>query len=122
MRRDEESSPDERDVSESVTISLLISAAATALVYFGLWNGSVPAITRTAAALAVAVGLPMGVLFYYRGTRSTRLDDLPPLAVLIAVAVPLYLFFQDGLPPFVALAIVVAVWTDTAIRAAVQFV
>ncbi|QKY19460.1 hypothetical protein B4589_003350 [Halolamina sp. CBA1230] len=122
MRRDEEPSPDEPDVSESVTISLLISAAATVLVYFGLWGGSVPAITRTAAALAVAVGLPAGVLFYYRGTRSTRLDDLPPLAVLIAVGIPLYILFPERLPPFVALAIVVAVWTDTAIRAAVKYV
>lgn len=107
------------DISESVTISAAISAAATALVYLGLWGGSIPTLDAAALALAAAVGIPAGVAFYYRGTRPTRLDELPPLAVLLALAIPLYLLFPEGLPAFLALGIVVAVWTDTAIRAAV---
>ncbi len=112
----------ESDVSDSVAISLFIAVVATALIYLELWGGSVPAFETTEIALGVGVGLLAGAAFYYRGTRSTRLDDIPPLAIFLALAVTVYVLFPEGLPPVAELAIVVGVWTDTALRAGAKVV
>lgn len=112
----------EGDVSESVSISLLIAVVATGLVYLELWGGSVPAFDAGEIALGVGLGLVAGAAFYYRGTRSTRLDDVPPLAIFLALALIVYVLFPQGLPPVVELAIVVGVWSDTALRAGAKAV
>lgn len=111
------------DISESVTISALIAVVATALIYFELWGGSVPALPGAPTlALAVAIGVAAGGTFYYTGTHETRLEDVPPLAVFLVLAVIVYFLFPEGLPTAAELAIVVGVWTDTALRAAAKYV
>lgn len=111
----------ERDVSDSVTISLLISVVATALIYLELWGGSVPAFDTTGVVVAVVVGAVAGAGFFYTGTRSTPLDDVPPLAVFLVLAVTVFFLFPEGLPTVAELAIVVGVWTDTAFRAYAKY-
>jgi len=111
----------ERDVSDSVTISLLISVTATGLIYFELWNGSVPAFGTTGTALGTLGGIVAGGIFFYTGTRSTRLEDIPPLAVFITLGIVVYFLFPEGLPVAAELGIIVGVWTDTALRAASKF-
>lgn len=112
-----ETGDDGGDIAESVAISLLIAVVATALVYLELWNGSIPAFDASAVAMGVAAGLAAGGAFYYRGTRSTPLDDVPPLAVFLALALIVYVLYPEGLPAFVELALLVGLWTDTALRA-----
>jgi len=107
----------ESDVSESVSISLLIAVVATALIYLELWGGSLPAFDAGEIAVGIGLGLVAGAAFYYRGTRSTWLDDVPPLAIFLALAMTVYVFFPEGLPPVVELGIVVGVWTDAVLRA-----
>lgn len=112
----------ESDISESVTISALIALAATAMIYVGIWGGSVPALPAAPTlALAVGIGAAAGGAFYYTGTHETRLDDVPPLAVFLVLAVVVYVLFPEGLPTAAYLAIVVGVWTDTALRAAAKY-
>ena len=105
------------DVSDSVAVSLLISVIATGMIYFELWGGSIPAIDTTGLALGVAGGLAAGAVFYYSGTRSTNDQTIPVFAVFLGVAVAAFLLFPEGLPDAAEFGIVVAVWTDTAIRA-----
>ncbi|MFW5895817.1 MAG: hypothetical protein ACOCUA_00340 [archaeon] len=105
------------DISESVTISAAIAAVATGLIYVEFWGGSIPALGGTVIALGVGVGVAAGAAFYYTGTRSTPVDDIPPLAVFFALAATVYVLFPQGLPTAAELAIVVGVWTDTALRA-----
>lgn len=112
---------EERDVSESVTIPLLISVIATALIYLELWGGSIPALDVSTLALGVVGGIAAGAAFFYTGTRSTPVDDIPPLAVFLVLAVTVYVLFPDGLPTFVELGIVGGVWTDTVLRAAAKY-
>lgn len=113
----------ESDISESVTVSALIAVVATALIYFQLWGGSVPALPGAPTlALIAAVGVVAGAAFYYTGTHETPLDDIPPLAVFIALAVIVYFLFPEGLPVAAEVAIIVAVWTDTVLRAAAKYV
>jgi hypothetical protein len=114
--RDEKS-----DVSESVTVSLVIAAVATAMIYLELWGGSVPAIGGSMLALGAVGGLVVGALFYVLGTRSSSDQTVPVFGVLLTVAVVAFLLFPDGLPTAAEFGIVVAVWTDTAIRAVAKF-
>lgn len=109
------------DVSDSVTVSLVIAVAATAMIYLELWGGSIPAIGGTMLAAGVVGGLAAGGLFYYSGTRSTRDQTVPVFGLFLAVAVAAFLLFPDGLPTAAEFGMVVAVWTDTAIRAAAKF-
>lgn len=112
----------ESDIAESVSISALIAVVATALIYFQLWGGSVPALPGAPTlALTVAVGVAAGGTFYYTGTHETRLDDVPPLAVFLVLAVIVYFLFPEGLPAAAEVAIIVGVWTDTALRAAAKY-
>lgn len=111
----------ESDVSESVTISLLISVVATGLIYFELWNGSVPALGTTGIVLGVLGGIIAGGIFFYTGTRSTPVEDIPPLAVFLALGIVVYLLFPEGLPVAAEFGIIVGVWTDTALRAAAKY-
>jgi hypothetical protein len=113
---------DERsDVSESVTVSLLIAVVATAMIYFELWGGSIPAIGGTTLAVGVVGGVVGGGAFYVLGTRSTSDQTVPVFGLLLTVAVVAFLLFPEGLPTAAEFGIVVAVWTDTAIRAVAKF-
>ncbi|MBP1986583.1 hypothetical protein [Halolamina salifodinae] len=113
----------ESEIAESVTISALIAVVATALIYVELWGGSVPALPGASTlALTVAIGVAAGGTFYYTGTHETRLEDVPPLAVFLVLAVVVYVLFPEGLPVAAELAIIVGVWTDTALRAAAKYV
>mgnify|MGYP000141510160 FL=1 len=112
----------ESDVSDSVLISLAIAVVATGMIYLELWGGSIPAFEPAMLAVGTVGGVVAGALFYYSGTRSTTDQTVPVFGVLLTVAVVAFLLFPDGLPPAVEFGIVVAVWTDTAIRAAVKFV
>ncbi|GAB7093290.1 hypothetical protein JCM30237_04420 [Halolamina litorea] len=112
----------ESDISESVLISALIAVVATALIYLELWGGAVPALPAAPVlAGAVVVGVVAGATFYYTGTHETPVDDVPPLAVFIALALVVYFLFPNGLPTAAELGIIVAVWTDTALRAAAKY-
>jgi|AntRauTorcE11898_2_1112593.scaffolds.fasta_scaffold05337_3 hypothetical protein len=114
---------DDSDIAESVTLSAAIAVAATLLIYFQLWGGSVPALPGAPTlALTVAVGVAAGGVFYYKGTRETRLDDVPPLAVFLALGLIVYVFFPEGLPTAAEIAIIVGVWTDASLRAAAKYV
>lgn len=112
---------DDHDVSESVTISLLISVIATALIYLELWDGSIPAFEASALVLGAVGGIAAGAAFFYTGTRETPVDDIPPLAVFLVLAVTVYFLFPQGLPSVAEFGIIVGVWTDTALRAVAKF-
>lgn len=119
-RREEDD--DDDDISESVTISAIISIIATGIIYVEFWNASVPALPGgPILALGVLGGIVAGATFYYTGTRSTPLEDVPPLAVFLVLGVTVYLLFPDGLPVIAEFGIIIAVWTDTAFRAAAKF-
>lgn len=109
------------DISKSVTISAIIAILATGIIYIEFWNGSVPALPDASIlTLGVVGGIVAGALFFYTGTRSTPLEDIPPLAVFLVLGVIVYFLFPDGLPVVAEFGIIVAVWTDTAFRAAAK--
>jgi hypothetical protein len=109
------------DVSDSVTVSLFISVVATAMIYLELWGGSIPAIEGTMLAVGIVGGLVGGGAFYVLGTRSRSDQTVPVFGVLLTVAVVAFLLFPEGLPIAAEFGIVVAVWSDTAIRAVAKF-
>lgn len=107
----------ETDLSDSIAVSALISVLATGLIYVELWGGSLPdPPAAPTLALTVVAGLLAGACFFYTGTHSTPLEDLPVFGVLLVLTAVAFFLFPEGLPVAVEIGIVVAVWTDTALR------